>query len=168
LALSLLLPAGAQAGAARCGEADAGAGFAPNGASLHTRDVSDSAAARAPLRVFAIQYKQSPAYVTDAATFERKMRCLLDEYVRPQLHDDVLSDRARLQPVRRRGEQPSELRGIDEPPRHRHAVEPRSSRRAASAGCVESHERRRVEHRFHVGTARRETLAGSSARVAGP
>src|SRR5205085_5913424 len=83
LALSLLLPAGAQAGAARWGEADAGAGLAPNGASLHTRDVSDSAAARAPLRVFAIQYKQSPAYVTDAATFDRKMRCLVEEYVLP-------------------------------------------------------------------------------------
>lgn len=83
LAVSLVVPVGARAAAARCADADAGAGFTPTGAGLHTRDVTDAAIARAPLRVFAIQYKQSPAYVTDAATYDHKMRCLIVEYVLP-------------------------------------------------------------------------------------
>ncbi|HLW15812.1 MAG TPA: hypothetical protein VKV69_00435 [Actinomycetota bacterium] len=82
LALALMVPVGTRA-AAGCADADAGAGFAPNGSALHTRDVTDSAVARAPLRAFAIQYKQSPSYVTDAATYDHKMRCLIEEYVLP-------------------------------------------------------------------------------------
>jgi len=83
LAMSLALPVSARATAARCADADAGAGFAPAGAALHTRDVADAAVARAPLRVFAIQFKQNPAYVIDAATYDHKMRCLVEEYVLP-------------------------------------------------------------------------------------
>ena len=83
VALVVALPIGVQAARPSCADADAGAGTAPNGASLHTRDVADAAPARAPLRVFAIQYKQNPAYVVDAGTYDHKMRCLVQEYVLP-------------------------------------------------------------------------------------
>ena len=83
LALAVVSPVGAPAAGRSCAEADAGAGFAPNGTPLHTRNVTDAAHARSPLRVFAMQYKQSPAYVVDAATYDHKMRCLIQEYVLP-------------------------------------------------------------------------------------
>jgi len=83
LALALASPVGARAAGSACADADAGAGFGPNSTPLHTRDVTDAARARSPLRVFAMQYKQSPAYVVDAATYDHKMRCLVQEYVLP-------------------------------------------------------------------------------------
>jgi len=47
-------------------------------------DVSDAAVTPGvPLRVFAIQYEQSPAYVKSYATFTHKMDCLIREYVLP-------------------------------------------------------------------------------------
>ena len=83
LSVIVALPLGARAAGASCRDADVGAGVAAGGTSLHTPDVTDAATAPAPLRVFAIQYKQSPAYVTDAATYDHKMRCLIEEYVQP-------------------------------------------------------------------------------------
>jgi hypothetical protein len=53
---------------------------APN----HRLDVSDAAeTAGSSLRVFAMQYEQSPSYVRTYDTFSRKMDCLIREYVLP-------------------------------------------------------------------------------------
>lgn len=69
------MPVGARASLGACAGTDA---------ANHTVDVSDAAVTPgSPLRVFAMQYEQSPAYVKSYATFQHKMDCLIREYVLP-------------------------------------------------------------------------------------